>query len=362
MSKSLGNVLDPFEVIDRFGADALRFYLLRDVTFGQDGSVSTTAFEQRYESELANELRQPRQPHDRDGRALPRRRRARRATLDPALARRLRRPAPSAVAELLDRAELTRGARGDLAARAPAEPLRRGARAVDSSPRTRRAPASSTACSRSLVEGLRVRRRSCCTPWMPGAAEQAARPRSARRRRLRLAAARSARGAVERGRARSSRCSPSSRPPPRDRQPHPPRLVRAARRRAAWPRRARRASRGCSPSGWTARAAARRSPPPSASRRSSPPSAATPTTPTGFDDARRSPSSRRSPRTSAARAIGETGPGLLPRPRAARRPGARLPRPDRARPRDRQAARHPHPRGRGRHDRARCASAPTAST
>ena len=31
MSKSLGNVLDPFEVIDRFGADALRFYLLRDV-------------------------------------------------------------------------------------------------------------------------------------------------------------------------------------------------------------------------------------------------------------------------------------------------------------------------------------------
>jgi methionyl-tRNA synthetase len=55
MSKSLGNVLDPFAAIDRFGADALRFYLLRDVPFGQDGSVSTTAFEQRYESELANE-------------------------------------------------------------------------------------------------------------------------------------------------------------------------------------------------------------------------------------------------------------------------------------------------------------------
>jgi methionyl-tRNA synthetase len=56
MSKSLGNVLDPFAVIDRFGADALRFYLLRDVPFGQDGSVSTASFEQRYESELANEL------------------------------------------------------------------------------------------------------------------------------------------------------------------------------------------------------------------------------------------------------------------------------------------------------------------
>jgi methionyl-tRNA synthetase len=56
MSKSLGNVLDPFAVIDRFGADALRFYLLREVPFGQDGSVSTSSFELRYESELANEL------------------------------------------------------------------------------------------------------------------------------------------------------------------------------------------------------------------------------------------------------------------------------------------------------------------
>jgi len=56
MSKSLGNVLDPFEVIERYGADALRFYLLRDVPFGQDGSVSSAAFELRYESELANEL------------------------------------------------------------------------------------------------------------------------------------------------------------------------------------------------------------------------------------------------------------------------------------------------------------------
>ena len=55
MSKSLGNVLDPFAVIERFGADALRFYLLREVPFGQDGSVSNSSFEQRYESELANE-------------------------------------------------------------------------------------------------------------------------------------------------------------------------------------------------------------------------------------------------------------------------------------------------------------------
>jgi len=56
MSKSLGNVLDPFEVLDHYGADPLRFYVLREVSFGQDGGVSTAGFATRYESELANEL------------------------------------------------------------------------------------------------------------------------------------------------------------------------------------------------------------------------------------------------------------------------------------------------------------------
>jgi methionyl-tRNA synthetase len=55
MSKSLGNVLDPFEVIDRFGSDALRYYCFREVSFGQDGSISTAGFEARYETELAND-------------------------------------------------------------------------------------------------------------------------------------------------------------------------------------------------------------------------------------------------------------------------------------------------------------------
>ena len=55
MSKSLGNVVDPFRIVELFGADALRFYVLREVNFGQDGSISTEGFERRYTSELANE-------------------------------------------------------------------------------------------------------------------------------------------------------------------------------------------------------------------------------------------------------------------------------------------------------------------
>ena len=55
MSKSLGNVIDPFQVIDMYGTDALRYYLLREVNFGQDGSVSPEGFETRYSTELANE-------------------------------------------------------------------------------------------------------------------------------------------------------------------------------------------------------------------------------------------------------------------------------------------------------------------
>ena len=55
MSKSLGNVLDPDKVIEMFGADALRYYCFREVSFGQDGQISTAGFEARYETELANE-------------------------------------------------------------------------------------------------------------------------------------------------------------------------------------------------------------------------------------------------------------------------------------------------------------------
>jgi methionyl-tRNA synthetase len=55
MSKSLGNVLDPFQIIDEFGVDALRFYCFREVQFGADGGVSVPTFADRYTSELAND-------------------------------------------------------------------------------------------------------------------------------------------------------------------------------------------------------------------------------------------------------------------------------------------------------------------
>ena len=55
MSKSLGNVIEPFRVAEIYGPDALRFYVLREVGFGSDGEVSPEGFETRYTTELANE-------------------------------------------------------------------------------------------------------------------------------------------------------------------------------------------------------------------------------------------------------------------------------------------------------------------
>ena len=54
MSKSVGNVVDPMELADAFGVDALRYFFLREVSFGQDGSYSPEAIVTRVNAELAN--------------------------------------------------------------------------------------------------------------------------------------------------------------------------------------------------------------------------------------------------------------------------------------------------------------------
>jgi methionyl-tRNA synthetase len=54
MSKSLGNVVNPFELAAKYGADALRYYLLREITPTEDGDFSYEKFEARYNSDLAS--------------------------------------------------------------------------------------------------------------------------------------------------------------------------------------------------------------------------------------------------------------------------------------------------------------------
>lgn len=56
MSKSLGNVVDPFEYIHSYGSDAVRYYLLREIPPADDGDWSEAKFVERYNSDLANDL------------------------------------------------------------------------------------------------------------------------------------------------------------------------------------------------------------------------------------------------------------------------------------------------------------------
>lgn len=56
MSKSVGNVVDPFSMVDHYGLDQVRFFLLREVPFGQDGNYNHEAIVARINSDLANDL------------------------------------------------------------------------------------------------------------------------------------------------------------------------------------------------------------------------------------------------------------------------------------------------------------------
>jgi methionyl-tRNA synthetase len=56
MSKSVGNVVDPFVLVGDYGVDPLRYFLLREVPFGQDGNYSRDGIVQRINADLANDL------------------------------------------------------------------------------------------------------------------------------------------------------------------------------------------------------------------------------------------------------------------------------------------------------------------
>ena len=56
ISKSLGNAIDPLELIEIYGVDALRYYLIREIPLGSDGEFTRARFEALYNSDLANEL------------------------------------------------------------------------------------------------------------------------------------------------------------------------------------------------------------------------------------------------------------------------------------------------------------------
>lgn len=56
MSKSLGNVVNPLDIIDEYGVDPLRYYLMRDMVLGQDASFTFESFIKRYNSDLANDF------------------------------------------------------------------------------------------------------------------------------------------------------------------------------------------------------------------------------------------------------------------------------------------------------------------
>jgi methionyl-tRNA synthetase len=56
MSKSKGNVIDPLVLIDKYGLDAIRYYLLREIPFGSDGFYSEDALKLRINTDLANDL------------------------------------------------------------------------------------------------------------------------------------------------------------------------------------------------------------------------------------------------------------------------------------------------------------------
>ena len=220
MSKTKGNVLDPFRVIDHYGLDALRYYLFRDVRFGGDGAVSydararalpratsptTSATSSTRSVAMIVPLPRRRRAHGRDGR------RHRAASLTSSAER---------FAEHVERFELTEAIEAAWESRARAQPLRRGAGAVDAGQGSRRAPPELDVV---LASAGRRRPRGRGPAGQRDARHRREDAAGGRRRRRHVVGARHVAGPrCRRVRASrpSARCSRASTSPSRDRHPH----------------------------------------------------------------------------------------------------------------------------------------------
>ena len=162
ISKSLGNVIDPLDLVDVYGSDAVRFWALRSVSFGQDGSASIDALHERYERELGNDLGNlvsrttAMVARYRDGRVAP-------GQPNEELTSRARRPAGE-TRGALRRLGPDRRARGRSGSSCAGSTATSRTRPRGSSPRTRPEPTSSTrssttwstACARSRSRSPRT--------------------------------------------------------------------------------------------------------------------------------------------------------------------------------------------------------------
>ena len=222
----MGNVIDPFEVIELLGADALRFYLMREVQWGQDGDVTWEGLHRRYEGELANDLgnlvsratamivryREGRVPEGRN--ALE--------------------PVHESVAARLDAVDLSGALGGDLDAGAVGQPLRGGAAALGAG-QVGRARAGAGARRRALHAGGHgaVAGRDAVSVH-PGLRREDPGGRRRPRRHRRGSGPRWGRSRPAARCTSPSRCSRASRS---DRHPRAPRALRAGP--------GRRGGRGC---------------------------------------------------------------------------------------------------------------------
>ena len=182
MSKSKGNVVDPYVLAEKFGVDALRFFLMRTFPFGSDGNFSNELLINTINVDLANDLGNLRQPHHRHGAEILRRHPARRLQ---------DRAAPEAYDDRAPRPGLRpagplRGRHGNL--RLPQRPWKRSSRSSSGPTNTSTRPCPGRLAKDMDANGARLAHvlynlleatRICgilLAPFMPGLLHQALRP------------------------------------------------------------------------------------------------------------------------------------------------------------------------------------------